>query len=76
MVQNKQKKFDPVNGLYRNRMLQKVFEKSSILRDAENFVFKKSLIENYPYLYRILFFVTLYERVITKEMESMKGERV
>ncbi|EXG78626.1 hypothetical protein [Cloacibacillus evryensis] len=76
LVQNKQKKFDPVNGLYRNRMLQKVFEKSSILRDAENFVFKKSLIENYPYLYRILFFVTLYERVINKrdgEHEGGKG---
>jgi len=73
LVQNKQKPYDPVNGLYRNRILQKVFEKSSILQDVEDFVFKKSLAYSYPYLYRILSFVILYERVANKRDVDYEG---
>jgi hypothetical protein len=45
-----QKPFDPANGLYRNRILRKVFKKNSILLDVERFVFKKSLEMDFPYL--------------------------
>jgi hypothetical protein len=75
LLQNPQKQFDPANGLYRNRILQKVFAKNSILLDVENFVFKKSLAEKNPYLYRILFFTTLYERVINGRDANFEGGR-
>jgi hypothetical protein len=59
-----QNRFDPANGLYRNKILRKVFEKSSILLDVESFVFKKSLEVEYPPLGRILFFTKWYEMAI------------
>jgi hypothetical protein len=69
-----QKSFDPANGLYRNEILRKVFKKSSILLDVESFVLKKSLIVDYPYLERILFFTKLYEMVIhCRDVDNGEG---
>lgn len=73
LLQNPQKQYDPVNGLYRNRIFQKVFAKDSILLDVENFVFKKSLAEKNPYLHRILFFTTRYENAINGRDANSEG---
>ena len=64
LIANPQKPYDPVNGLYRNRILQKFFDKSSILLEIERFVFKKSLKVDYPNLSRILLFLKLYELAV------------
>lgn len=61
---NPQKPYDPLNGLDRNRILQRIFEKKSILHHVENFVFEKSLQTEYPWLGRILFFVIRYELAV------------
>ena len=73
LVQNQQKQFDPINGIYRNRILQKIFNKASILQEAEQFVYKKSLAEDCPYIGRILFFTILYENVINKRDAEGEG---
>jgi hypothetical protein len=66
--------FDPANGLYRNKILQKIFKKSSILIDVERFVFKKSLEVDYPYLGRILFFTKWYEMAIHhRDVDNGRG---
>jgi hypothetical protein len=64
ILMDPRKKFDPTNGLYRNRIVQKVLEKSSILQDVESFVFEKSQKTDYPQLDRILLFVKQYELII------------
>ncbi|MBP8784494.1 MAG: hypothetical protein KBH12_03365 [Synergistaceae bacterium] len=64
LIASPQKPYDPVNGLYRNRILQKFFDKSSILLEIERFVFKKSLKVDYPNLSRILLFLKPYELAV------------
>ncbi len=54
LLPNPQKPYDPLNGMVRNRILQLVFEKKSILRHVEKFVFERSK-SDYPWLGRIIF---------------------
>ena len=72
LLPNPQKPYDPLNGMDRNRILQLMFEKKSILRHVEKFVFEKSISEH-PWLGRILFFVTCYEIAI-HQRDTEKGE--
>lgn len=74
-IQNQQKKYDPMNGMYRNQIFQNIFAKRSILSNVEQFVFKKSLIEEYPYLGRILFLTKLYECAINSRDTESEGGR-
>ena len=58
----------------RNDLLRCVFEKKSIVCRVESFVFKKSLAVDYPWLGRILYFVTAYELVVHCR-DSEEGEK-
>ena len=71
---NPQKPYDPLNGMDRNDLLRCVFEKKSIVCRVESFVFKKSLAVDYPWLGRILYFVTAYELVVHCR-DSEEGEK-
>lgn len=73
LVKDQKKQFDPANGILRNKILKKIFEKSSILQDVEAFVFKKAVSEEYPNISRILFFVIRYERVINGRDVNYEG---
>lgn len=74
LLPNPQKPFDPINGLYRNRILQRIFKKNSVLQEIEKFVFAKSLKTDYPNLRRILFFTTLYEQIINRrDIQNEEG---
>lgn len=73
LVKDKKKQFDPANGISRNKILKKIFEKSSILQDVEAFVFKKAVSEEYQNISRILFFVIRYERVINGRDVNYEG---
>ena len=73
LLPDPQRPYDPLNGMDRNRILQLVFEKMSILRHVERFVFKRSMSEH-PWLDRILFFVTCYELAIhQRDVEEGEG---
>ncbi|HHX94795.1 MAG TPA: hypothetical protein GX691_03085 [Clostridia bacterium] len=69
-------KFDISNNLLRNRILQKVLKKQPILQEVEQWAFRKSLKQNYPYIGNVLNFTRHYQQIIFKEGCELDKEQV
>lgn len=71
----KDKPFDLSNYLWRNRILQQVLQKKPILQNVEQLAFRKSLIQEFPYVGSLLEF-TRYYQLIIQEGRGMTKEQV
>lgn len=72
---NEGKAFDISNSIWRNRILQRVLQKKSILQPIESFAFRKSLKQDFPYLGNLLSFTRSYQLII-KEGIGMTQDQV
>lgn len=71
----KKDQFDTNNYLSRNDILRKVLQKKSILREMEQFVFHKSLLQEFPYIGNLVDFTKHYQLII-QEGCGMTKEQV
>jgi len=69
-------KFDISNNLLRNRILQKVLKKQPILQEVEQWAFRKSLKQDYPYIGNVLDFTRHYQQIIYREGCGLNKELV
>jgi hypothetical protein len=67
--------FDVNNNLWRNRILQRVLQKKTILQSIESFVFRKSIVQEFPYLGNLLNFTKSYQLKI-QEGNGMTEDQV
>jgi len=70
----KDKPFDLNNYLWRNRILQRVLQKKSILQDVEQLAFRKSLQQSFPYIGNLLEFTRYYQFIIKEGMGVTKEQ--
>lgn len=70
----KDKPFDLNNYLWRNRILQRVLQKKSILQDVEQLAFRKSLQQSFPYIGNLLEFTRHYQFIIKEGMGVTKEQ--
>lgn len=68
------KAFDLNNHLWRNRILQRVLQKKSILQDIEQFAFRKALKQEFPYIGNLLDFTVHYQLIIQEGLGMTKEQ--
>ncbi|NLY75047.1 MAG: hypothetical protein GX075_07055, partial [Firmicutes bacterium] len=70
----KKDQFDINNYLSRNDILRKVLQKKSILREMEQFVFHKSLLQEFPYIGNLVDFTKHYQLIIQEGCGMTKDQ--
>ena len=66
--------FDINNYLSRNDILRKVLQKKPILQEMEQFVFHKSLLQEFPYISNLVDFTKHYQLIIQEECGMTKEQ--